>query len=146
MKRRYMVRYKPATKTEKAMLRGIGLFHAFVGAVFALIALTAIIPNAGLIGLLFLAAGVFFAVNGVLVALGKTGLIGRSYQIEEEAEDGMGPNQPPLSPPPAETHDHIPSIALDAKQRLEQLESLKSAGLIDEREYREKRQEILRGL
>ena len=31
-------------------------------------------------------------------------------------------------------------------QRLEQLESLKSAGLIDDREYREKRQEILRGL
>ena len=142
MKKRYMVRYKPATKTEKAMLRGMGLFHAFFGAVFALIALTAIIPSAGLIGLLFLAAGVFFAVNGVLVALGKTGLIGRSYQIEEEAEDGMGP----MTSPPVETHDHIPSTALDAKRRLEQLESLKTAGLISDQEYREKRSEILREL
>ena len=31
-------------------------------------------------------------------------------------------------------------------QRLEQLESLKSAGLINDREYQQKRQEILRGL
>ena len=31
-------------------------------------------------------------------------------------------------------------------RRLEQLESLKSAGLIDDREYQQKREEILRGL
>lgn len=144
MKKRYMVRYKPTTKTEKAMLRGIGVFHAIFGTVFAIVALTAIIPSAGLIGLLFLAAGVFFAVNGTLIALGKNGLVGRSYQIE--AEDEEFPDQPPLSPPPVETHDHIPSTALDAKRRLEQLESLKTAGLIDDREYREKRQEILKEL
>lgn len=140
MKKRYMVRYKPATKAEKAMLRGMGLFHAIFGTVFAVIALTVIIPSAGLFGLLFLAAGVFFAVNGTLIALGKNGLMGRSYQIEEEEVEEQ------LPPPPAETHDHIPSVALDAKQRLEQLEKLKSAGLIDDREYQQKRQEILRGL
>ena len=47
---------------------------------------------------------------------------------------------------PAESHDHIPSTALDAKGRLEQLESLKSAGLITHEEYQKKREEILRGL
>ena len=144
MKKRYMVRYKPTTKTEKAMLRGIGVFHAIFGTVFAIVALTAIIPSAGLIGLPFLAAGAFFAINGMLIALGKNGLVGRSYQIEEETEDEMEPRR--SSPPPAETHDHIPSTALDAKQRLEQLESLKSAGLIDDREYQQKRQEILKEL
>lgn len=144
MKRRYMVRYKPATKTEKAMMRGMGLFHAAFGTIFAIIALTAIIPSAGLVGLLFLAAGVFFAVNGTMVALGKNGLVGRSYQIETDEEEW--PTQRSDSPPPAETHDHIPSTALDAKRRLEQLESLKTARLIDDREYREKRQDILKEL
>lgn len=140
MKKQYTVRYKPVTKTEKAMMRGMGVFHAVFGTIFAIIALTAIIPSAGLVGLLFLAAGVFFAVNGTMVALGKNGLVGRSYQIETDEEER------PASPPPAETHDHIPSTALDAKRRLEQLESLKTAGLIDDREYREKRQEILNEL
>lgn len=140
-RKRYTVRYKPATKTEKAMVRGIGVFHAIFGTVFALIGLSAL-PHAGLFSLIFVTAGGFFAVNGALIALGKGGLVGRSYQIETETEEE--PEFPDA--PPVETHDHIPSIALDAKQRLEQLESLKSAGLIDDREYREKRQEILRGL
>lgn len=41
--------------------------------------------------------------------------------------------------------DHISSIAPGKQHRLEQLESLKSAGLMDDREYREKRQKILNG-
>ena len=140
-RKRYTVRYKPATKTEKAMVRGMGLFHAIFGTLFALIGLSAL-PHAGLFSLIFVTAGGFFAINGALIALGKGGLVGRSYQIETETEEA--PEVPDA--PPVETHDHIPSVALDAKQRLEQLESLKSAGLIDDREYREKRQEILRGL
>ncbi len=140
-RKRYTVRYKPATKTEKAMVRGMGLFHAIFGTLFALIGLSAL-PHAGLFSLIFVTAGGFFAINGALIALGKGGLVGRSYQIETETEEE--PEFPDA--PPVETHDHIPSVALDAKQRLEQLESLKSAGLIDDREYREKRQEILRGL
>ena len=55
------------------------------------------------------------------------------------------PDVQPSSPSP-ETHDHIPSTALDAKERLEQLESLKQAGLITDGEYREKREEILKNL
>lgn len=137
--KRYTVRYAP-TGAGKTMLRGMGVVHAIFGTVFALIALTAIVPSAGLIGLPFLAAGIFFAVNGTLIALGKNGLMGRSYQIETEAEEEI----PEI--PPVETHDHIPSTALDAKRRLEQLESLKTAGLISDQEYRQKRQEILNGL
>ncbi|WP_251318722.1 SHOCT domain-containing protein [Flintibacter muris] len=136
-RKRYTVQYKP-TGAGKAMMRGMGVFHAVFGTVFALIALTVIIPSAGLIGILFLAAGVFFAVNGALIALGKNGLMGRAYQIETEEE---------ISEMPAvETHDHIPSTALDAKRRMEQLESLKTAGLITEQEYQQKRQEILKEL
>ena len=79
-RKRYTVQYKP-TGAGKAMMRGMGVFHAVFGTVFALIALTVIIPSAGLIGILFLAAGVFFAVNGALIALGKNDLMGRAYQI-----------------------------------------------------------------
>ena len=143
MKKRYMVRYKPATKTEKTMMRGMGVFHAAFGTIFAIISLTAILPSAGLIGLLFLAAGIFFAVNGTMISMGKSGLVGRSYQIETDEEEERYAQQPPS---PAQTHDHILSTALDAKRRLEQLESLKTAGLIDEREYREKREQILKEL
>ena len=131
--KKYTVRYEP-TGAARGMMRAIGVLHAVFGTVFALAAITTIIPSAGLIGLLFLAAGVFFAVNGTLIALGKNGLIGRSYRIEtdmeQEPEDG----------------GYVPSSGLDAKKRLEQLESLKEAGLISEQEYREKRQEILREL
>ena len=42
--------------------------------------------------------------------------------------------------------DHISAIGPSMRRRLEQLESLKTAGLIDDREYREKRQEILKEL
>ena len=113
-RKRYTVRYKPATKTEKAMVRGMGLFHAIFGTLFALIGLSAL-PHAGLFSLIFVTAGGFFAVNGALIALGKGGLVGRSYQIETETEEE--PEFPDA--PPVETHDHIPSVALDAKQRLE---------------------------
>ncbi len=44
----------------------------------------------------------------------------------------------------AETHDHIPSTALDTRRRLEQLKTLKGAGLVDEREYRQMRDRILK--
>ena len=46
--------------------------------------------------------------------------------------------------PSAQQHDHIPSICLDQKARLEQLETLKKAGLYSNEEYKAKREEILR--
>ena len=42
--------------------------------------------------------------------------------------------------------DHISAIGPGAQHRLEQLESLKTAGLISRQEYQQKRQEILNGL
>ena len=43
-----------------------------------------------------------------------------------------------------EEHDHIPSMALDTKERLEQLETLRKAGLLTWEEYQAKRKEIER--
>lgn len=41
--------------------------------------------------------------------------------------------------------DHITSIGSGRQHRLEQLETLKEAGLMTDQEYRRKRQEILKG-
>ena len=44
-----------------------------------------------------------------------------------------------------ETHDHIPSTALDVEARLEQLRSLKEAGLMDKAEYEQRKQKLFKG-
>lgn len=141
--RKKRVTYKPS-KPMAAMSFGMSI-------VFIILGVTTVIPMsfssgflpAGLFGLAWTGAAVGFAVTYGRYLFGKSDSInwfGR-YEVEEEQ-----PEQETVSTSPAETHDHIPSTALDAKRRLEQLESLKTAGLIDDREYREKRQEILKEL
>lgn len=44
-----------------------------------------------------------------------------------------------------ETHDHIPSTALDVEARLEQLRSLKEAGLMDNAEYEQRKEKLFKG-
>ena len=44
-----------------------------------------------------------------------------------------------------ETHDHIPSTALDVEARLEQLRSLKEAGLLDNAEYEQRKEKLFKG-
>ena len=78
------------------------------------------------------------AANGYQ-AFGKK-YIGPEIQIEEEdTQEERGE----ASPAPGQGHDHIPTVALDARERLEQLENLKDAGLITQEEYQKKREEIV---
>ena len=75
-------------------------------------------------------------ING-LNAFGKKGVPTMEIYSEEDDE----------APSPArEDHDHIPSTALTTQERLEQLQTLKEAGLLTDEEYRNKREEILREL
>ena len=48
--------------------------------------------------------------------------------------------------PSDESHDHIQSTALNARERLEQLKTLREAGLITQQEYDQKRREIVEEL
>jgi len=57
-------------------------------------------------------------------------------EMDLELSDDLPPDEP-------ETHDHIPSMALSREKRLEQLKALREAGLVDDREYRQRRREIL---
>ena len=132
--RRRRVTYRPS--------KAQGAFGMVWGGIFILIGLFVVIPTFGPFGILWtLAAVAITAMNGYQ-AFGKT-YKGPEITIEEDS--AQMPDGHPSSPAP-ETHDHIPSTALDAKQRLEQLESLKQAGLITDGEYREKREEILKHL
>ena len=140
------------TGAARGMTRLMGVIHAVFGFVFVVISLTEIMPVSGLFVLPFLLIGGFFCINGIRIAVSKNGLAHRvGYDvetgIEEETIVGLLEDvDREAESRPQESHDHIPSTALDAKGRLEQLESLKSAGLITHEEYQKKREEILRGL
>ena len=126
---RKRMQIKPG-RTQSAMGFVVGIF-------FVLIGVFMVLPMFGLFGLLWTGIAVAITVTNALNAFGKKGVPTMEVYTEDEAE--MPGNQ-------VQTHDHIPSTALDAKGRLEQLESLKTAGLITEREYQKKREEILQDL
>lgn len=138
------------TGPARAMRRGIGVVHAVMGFVFVVLALTEIIPNAGLFGLPFLAAGGFFLVEGIFLAVSKSGPARRvGYDVETGVEEEV--IRPVMEEPPAfqsdsVDHQHITPSGLSPKARLEQLETLKEAGLLTREEYEAKRAEILREL
>ncbi len=128
MKRR--VTYRPS--------KAAGTLGVIWGGVFVLIGLFIVIPAFGPFGLLWTIGAAAITGMNAYHTFGKN-YVGPEIRIEDEEPERV-------SPPPVETHDHIPSTALDAKRRLEQLESLKSAGLITDREYQQKRSDILKEL
>ena len=144
---RITVQHQP-TGAERGMMRGMGVVHAIIGFVFVVVSVTEIIPSAGFFGLPFLAGGLFFAINGIRLAVSKNDVAHRvGYDVEtdldrsivgimEDVEEGsVSPDSP--------DHNHISSIGPDPQKRLEQLERLKEAGLITREEYDQKRKEIL---
>ena len=116
--------------------RTASLMSFVVGIAFVVIGLVAVIPMAGPFGLLWTGVAVAITVMNGVNAFGKKGVA--SMEIETE--------EPEAAPAEEETHDHIPSMALDVRERLEQLKDLREAGLITGEEYETKREEILRDL
>ena len=121
-----------------------------VGILFIIIGLTVVIPTtiasgflpAILFGLVWTGFAVVITVANVRFLMGKGGGFWGGFEVSDEGPDRPTPAFRPDSP----DHQHITPSGPDAKARLEQLETLKNAGLIDEREYQEKRKEILREL
>ena len=108
-----------------------------VGLAFVLVGLVMVVPTFGPFGLLWTGVAVAITVINGLNAFGKKGVPTMEIYSEEEDE---------ATSPAREDHDHIPSTALTTKERLEQLQTLKEAGLLTDEEYRNKREEILKGL
>ena len=109
-----------------------------VGLAFVLVGLVMVVPTFGPFGLLWTGVAVAITVINGLNAFGKKGV--PTMEIYSEEEDDEAPS------PAREDHDHIPSTALTTQERLEQLQTLKEAGLLTDEEYRSKREEILREL
>ena len=140
---RVTIQHQP-TGASRAMMRVMGLIHASMGIAFVLAAVTTIIPNAGFFGFPFFLGGLFFAVNGIRMVVSKNDIAHRvGYDIETDMEGesivGLMDEVKPEPETPAASMHH-PSRA---KERLEQLEVMKNAGLITDAEYKEKRAEII---
>ena len=138
------IRYKPS-KASAAM-------SLVVGVVFVIIGLTMVIPSTfssgflpvALFGLLWtgLAAAMTVLNARYLFGKGDNGLYGGFEITDEEPSEPSAPTFRSDSP----DHQHITPSGLDPKPRLEQLETLKDAGLLTPEEYDQKRREILKGL
>ena len=140
------------TGGERFMMKGVGLVHAVMGFMFVVVSVTTIIPQAGLFGLPFLVGGGFFCINGIRMVVSKNDIAHRvGYDIETDVQqetivglmddvDKMVEQERAAIPTP-QTY-----TGLDAKGRMEQLKTLKDAGLITNQEYEQKRREILKDL
>lgn len=127
------------TGAARGMQRMMGVVHAIFGFVFVAIALTQLIPHTGLIGLPFLAAGAFFCINGIRLAVSKNGMAHRvGYDVETDIQQetivGI-----------MDEVENAPSGG-DVEARMRQLRSLYDQRLITQEEYEQKRQEILKDL
>ena len=132
-----------------------------------LIAGIAILPYSPKFGLIWIVFCVYFTVVILKNAAGR-----QAQRKKPEGQAPVGPDRPapsaprpnrpasPAAPRPAgydrvdrrvyqssgQQHDHIRSIELSPQRKLEQLETLKDAGLLTDEEYREKKREIMQKL
>ena len=107
-----------------------GAFGMIWGGVFVLIGLFVVVPTFGAFGLLWTIAAIAMTAYQGYLAFGKN-YAGPEIQIEEDENFQRETDSSP---------------ALTPQKRLEQLNTLKDAGLLTDQEYKQKRQEILRDL
>lgn len=138
------IRYKPS-KASAAMSLVVGVLFIIIGVTMVLPATfgSGFLPI-GLFGLVWTGMAVVITITNIRYLFGKgtDPTFYGGFEVTDEKPEG---NHAPTSLP-AEAHDHITSTALSPKARLEQLETLKEAGLLTRAEYEEKRKEILREL
>lgn len=128
------------TGAARGMQRMIGVVHAVMGFVFVVISITAIIPNAGLFGLIFLVAGLFFCINGIRLAVSKNDVAHRvGYEVETDLDKSIVGIMEDVVELNENSSDSV-------EERLTQLRSLYEQRLITQEEYDAKRQEILKEL
>lgn len=128
------------TGAARGMQRMMGVVHAVMGFVFVVISITTIIPNAGLFGVIFLVAGLFFCINGIRLAVSKNDV---AHRVGYEVETDLDKSIVGLMEDVVETSE---DSSVSVEERLTQLRSLYEQRLITQEEYDTKRQEILKEL
>lgn len=141
--RRRNINYKPS-RPQAAMGFAIGIVFIILGLGMVIpMTLTAGSPFVGLFGLAWTGVAVYNTVINAKYLFGskdgKNENLFGGYEVTEIPED-------PSFRPDSADHEHITPSGLDAKARLEQLETLRSAGLLTKEEYAKKREEIVKGL
>ena len=127
--------------------KAVGVLSGVVGVFFILIGVLVVIPTFGLFGVIWTLFAVGITIANVGQALGKKNFMPQIQVEDDSFDDGDKFTRREASfQPDAPDHMHITGASLSPKERLEQLEVLKGAGLIDEGEFQEKRKEILREL
>lgn len=128
------------TGAARGVQRMIGAVHAVMGFVFVVISITEIIPNAGLFGIIFLVAGLFFCINGIRLMVSKNDVAHRvGYEVETDLDKSIVGL---MEEPEAAGEDS----SAPAEERLSRLRDLYEQRLITKEEYDAKRQEILKKL
>lgn len=136
---RITVQHQPSGAA-RGMQRMMGVVHAVFGFVFVVLSITQIIPHAGLIGIVFLAVGLFFLINGIRLAVSKNGMAHRvGYEVETDLDKSIVGLM-------EEVVEEQEDTDATAEERLIRARNLYEQGLITQEEYEAKRQEIIRDL
>lgn len=95
------------------------------------------------LGAVWTLVAVFLIVNGARKALAPK----NASKLDDSPVDfSYEPDDTPQEETDApQVHDHIPSQAPSVQERLEQLRSLKEAGLMDNAEYEQRKKKLFKG-
>lgn len=113
------------------------------GAILLIVGFGTIMSTSVALGAVWTLVSVFLMVNGARKAISPK----NASKLDDSPVDF---SYEPDDTPQGETntpqsHDHIPSTALDIEARLEQLRSLKEAGLMDNAEYEQRKEKLFKG-
>ena len=116
------------------------------GVILLIVGLGTIMSISVGIGAVWTAFAVVLIVNGIRKALApkNASKLGDSVEKVVSRIQNKDPEKKTVRSK-QETHDHIPPTALDVEARLEQLRSLKWAGLMDNAEYEQRKQKLFKG-
>ena len=116
------------------------------GVILLIVGFGTIMPISAAIGAVWTLVAVFLIVNGARKALAPKNASKLDNSVEEVVSRirNKAPEKKTVRSK-QETHDHIPSTALDVEAKLEQLRSLKEAGLMDNAEYEQRKQKLFKG-
>lgn len=116
------------------------------GVILLIVGFGTIMSISAALGAMWTLVAVFLIVSGTRKALAPKNAFKLDNSVEQVVSriQNKAPEKKTVRSK-QETHDHIPSTALDVEARLEQLRSLKEAGLMDNAEYEQRKEKLFKG-
>ncbi len=116
------------------------------GVILLIVGVGTMMSTSAALGAVWTLVAVFLIVNGIRKALAPKNASKLDDSVEEFVSRVQNKtNNKKTVRSKQETHDHIPSTALDVEARLEQLRNLKEAGLLDNEEYEQRKEKLFKG-